>query len=124
LRAAENQDDDRGRDAARALTALRESVRADEFATKLGTALSDADDAVFDWLSEGQRVDPVPPPPPVYRPDDVPIYVPPSPLPAARRAGRTTLAKGAPAREVLGPLQAFLDAHRDEQVIVEWRIQE
>ena len=45
LRAAENQDDDRGRGAARALTALREAVGADEFATKLGPALSAADDA-------------------------------------------------------------------------------
>ena len=35
LRAAEDQDDDRGRDAARALRALREAVGADEFATKL-----------------------------------------------------------------------------------------
>ena len=122
LRAAENQDDDRGRGAARALTALREAVGADEFATRLGSALSTADDAVFEWLSAGQRVEPVPPPP-VYRPDDVPIYVPPSPLPSGR-AGRTTLAKGAPASEVLGPLQAFLDAHRDEQVVVEWRVQE
>ena len=33
-------------------------------------------------------------------------------------------AKGAPASVVLGPLQEFLDAHRDEQVIVEWRVQE
>ena len=40
LRAAENQDDDRGRAAARALTALREAVAADEFATRLGPALS------------------------------------------------------------------------------------
>ena len=123
MRAAEKQDDDLGRGAARALTALREAVGADEFATKLGSALSTADDAVFDWLSAGQRVEPVPPPP-VYRPDDVPIYVPPSPLPPSGRAGRTTLATGAPAREVLGPLQAFLDAHRDEQVVVEWRVQE
>jgi hypothetical protein len=50
--------------------------------------------------------------------------VPPSQLPSSGRTGRTTLAEGAPAREVLGPLQAFLDAHRDEQVIVEWRVQE
>jgi hypothetical protein len=125
LRAAENQDDDRGRDAARALTALRESVGADEFATKLEAALAAADDAVFDWLSEGQRVEPAPlPPPPVYRPDDVPIQVPPSRLPPGNRAGRAALAKGARASEVVGPLQEFLDAHRDEQVIVEWRVEE
>ena len=39
------------------------------------------------------------------RPDDVPIYVPPSPLPPPGRAGRATRAKGAPASEVLGPLR-------------------
>ena len=123
LRAAENQDDDHGRDAARALRALREAVGTDEFATKLRLALSAADDAVFEWLSAGQRAEPVPVPP-VYRPDDVPIYVPPSPLPSAGRAGRATRSKGAPASEVLGPLRAFLDAHPDDQVVVEWRVQE
>ena len=122
LRAAESQDDDNGRAAARVLTALRETLAADEFATRLGPALSQTDDAIFEWLSGGQRAERVPPPP-VYRPDDVPIYVPPS-LPSSGQAGRTTLTKGAPAREVLGPLQAFLDAHRDEQVVVEWRVQE
>jgi hypothetical protein len=54
----------------------------------------------------------------------VPIFVPPSALPSPGRAGRATRGKGAPASEVLGPLAAFLDAHRDEQVIVEWRVQE
>ena len=123
LRAAEDQDDDRGREAARALRALREAVGADEFATKLGPALSAAEDAVFEWLSAGQRAEPVPPPP-VYRPDDVPIYVPPSQLPPPGRSGRATRAKGAPASEVLGPLEEFLEAHRDDQVVVEWRVQE
>ena len=82
LRAAENQADDRGRAAASTLTALREAVGADEFATRLGPALSATDDAIFEWLSAGQPVEPVPAPQP-RRPDDVPIYVPPSPLPSA-----------------------------------------
>jgi hypothetical protein len=123
LYAAEDQDDDRGRDASRALASLRESVRADEFATKLKAALSAADNAVFEWLSDGQRVQ-LPPGQQPRRPDDIPIHVPPSKLAGPGRAGRAALAKGAAAREVLGPLQAFLDAHRDEQVIVEWRVQE
>ena len=122
LRAADGQDDDRGRDAARALRTLRDAVGADEFATKLRPALLAAEDAVFGWLSAGQRVEPVPPPP-VIGPDDVPIHVPPTPLPPGR-SGRATRAKGAPASEVLGPLQAFLDSHRDDQVVVEWRVQE
>ena len=54
LRAAEDQADERGRAAARALRALREAVGADEFATRLGPVLSATDDAVFDWLSAGQ----------------------------------------------------------------------
>jgi uncharacterized protein DUF6079 len=120
LRAAEDRDDDRGREAATALRALREAVGADEFATKLGSALSAADEAVFEWLSGGQRVYEVPDPKP-RRPDDVPIYVP---LTSSGRAGQATRAKGAPASEVLGPLQAFLEAHPDDQVVVEWRVQE
>ena len=123
LRAAENQADDRGRAAASTLTALREAVGADEFATRLGPVVSATDDAIFEWLSAGQPAEPVPGPEP-RRPDDVPIYVPPSPLPSPGQAGRATRAKGAPASEVLGPLAAFLEAHRDEQVIVEWRVQE
>ena len=39
---------------------------------------------------------PVPGPEP-RRPDDVPIYVPPPPLPSPGQAGRATRAKGAPA---------------------------
>jgi len=123
LRAAENQADNRGRGAASTLTALRDAVGADEFATRLGPALAATDDAIFEWLSAGQPVEPVPGPD-ARRPDDVPIFVPPSPLPSPGRAGRATRGKGAPASEVLGPLAAFLDAHRDEQVIVEWRVQE
>ena len=82
-------------------------------------------EGVFSWLMVIPPVVPDPEPDPrPRRPDDVPIYVPPSPLPSSGQAGRTTLARGAPASEVIGPLQAFLDAHRDEQVIVEWRVQE
>jgi hypothetical protein len=122
LRASENQTDDRGRAAAGTLTALREAVEADEFATRLGPVLSRTDDAVFEWLSVGQRVLQVPDPQ-LLRPDDVPIYVPPT-FPPGSGSGRATRAKGAPASEVLDELAAFLDAHRDEQVVVEWRVQE
>jgi hypothetical protein len=37
-------------------------------------------------------------------------------------AQRATLAQGAPAEAVLGTLAAFLRAHPDEQVVVEWRV--
>jgi Family of unknown function (DUF6079) len=120
LRGAENQADDRGRSAARTLNTLREAVGTDEFATRLGQVLSATDDAIFEWLSAvqpGQLVQP----PQVIHPDDVPIQVPPS---RPSLAGSATRARGAPASEVLEPLKAFLDAHRDEQVIVEWRVRE
>ena len=121
LRAAEGQGDEHGRTAASTLRTLREAVTADEFATRLGPVLSRTDDAIFDWLSAGQPVLPVEPPP-ARRPDDVPIQVPPPPLHG--RTGQATRRKGGPASEVLEPLTAFLDAHRDEQVVVEWRVQE
>jgi Family of unknown function (DUF6079) len=123
LRAAENQPDDRGRAAARTLRTLREAVGTDEFNTRLGQVLSATDDAIFEWLSAVQPVQLVQPPQ-VIRPDDVPIQVTPSPLPRPGLAGSATRAMGAPASEVLEPLKAFLDAHRDEQVIVEWRVRE
>ena len=121
LRAAEGQGQEHGRTAASTLRTLREAVTADEFATRLEPVLSRTDDAIFDWLSAGQPVLPVEPPP-ARRPDDVPIQVPPPPLHG--RTGQATRRKGGPASEVLGPLTAFLDAHRDEQVVVEWRVQE
>jgi hypothetical protein len=121
LRAAEGQGEEHGRTAASTLRTLREAVTADEFATRLGPVLSRTDDAIFDWLSAGQPVLPVEPPP-ARRPDDVPIQVPPPPLHG--RTGQATRRKGGPASEVLEPLTAFLDAHRDEQVVVEWRVQE
>jgi hypothetical protein len=120
LRAAEGQPDERGRAAASTLRTLREAVAADEFTTKLGSALTDTDDAIFQWLALGQPAAPIPLPSQV-RPDDVPIQLPPR---SAAAGGTATRAKGAPASEVLGPLTEFLDAHRDEQVIVEWRVQE
>ena len=123
LRAAEHQPDEHGRAATRTLARLREATAADEFATRLGRVLSETDDAIFDWLSVGQPATPVAEPEP-RRPDDVPIYVPPSRLPPPGRSGRATRVKGAPVSEVLGPLRAFLDAHPDDQVVVEWRVQE
>jgi hypothetical protein len=121
LQAAENQSDERGQSAASALRELREAVTADEFTTRLGQALSKTDDDIFDWLSASQPARQVEPPPP-HRPDDVPIQVPPRPV--SGRTGQATRAKGGPASDVIDPLTAFLDAHRDEQVVVEWRVQE
>jgi hypothetical protein len=121
LQAAENQADERGHSAARALRALREAVAADEFTTRLGEALSRTDDDIFDWLSAGQPAQQVEPPS-ARRPDDVPIQVPLRAVPGL--SGQATRIKGGSASEVIDPLTAFLNAHRDEQVVVEWRVQE
>ena len=99
LRDAERQADDRGRAAAGTLKALRDAVAADEFTTRLAPALSTADDAIFEWLT------------------------PPGP-PLSRVSGRATRGKNAPASDVIDPLTEFLEAHRDKQVAVEWRVQE
>jgi hypothetical protein len=120
LRVAENQADERGRDAARTLKTLRDAVAADEFATRLGPILSATDDAIFEWLSAGQPAEPIPPPQHLG-PDDIDIRIP-KPLPGA--SGRATRAKGAASADVIAQLETFLNEHRDEQVVVEWRVQE
>jgi hypothetical protein len=99
LRDAEERADEQGRAAASTLRTLREAVEADEFATRLGPALVAADDAIFAWLTPSKK-----------------------PLPTV--GGRPTMGKGAPNREVLDQVTAFLEAHRDEEVVVQWRVQE
>jgi hypothetical protein len=119
LRAAENQSDERGRTAASTLKRLREAVAADEFATRLEPVLSDTENAIFDWLEEGQRAEAgTPPPQPVPNGVKTPI----TKLPGA--SGGATRAKGTSSADVLTKLETFLDEHRDEQVAVEWRVQE
>ena len=60
LREAEATADDRGRSAASALNALREAVRADEFASRISPALSAAEEALYEWLTAGREPEPVP----------------------------------------------------------------
>ena len=96
LREAETSPDEAGRSAAIILNALRRAVGADELTTRLAPALQAADDAIFDWLAK--------PSPPF--------------------SGTATRAKGAPSAALLEELTAFLDGHEDEQVVVEWRVQE
>jgi hypothetical protein len=93
-------------------------VAADEFATRLAPALSAADDAIFEWLAVGQPKVPDEPQKPL-RPDDVAIS-----LPTRQLGGRGTRDRGAPDDVVIAALTEFLEAHRDEQVVVEWRVQE
>jgi hypothetical protein len=119
LRAAESQGDKHGQAAASTLKTLREAVAADEFATRLGPVLSATDDAIFEWLSAGQPAEPVPPSQHLG-PDDVHIRMPRT-LPGA--SGGARRAKGASSTGVLAQLESFLNEHRDEEVVVEWRVQ-
>ena len=54
LMGAAKQADQRGKAAARILEELRKAVAADEFTVQLPGALDHAEQAVFDWLAEGQ----------------------------------------------------------------------
>jgi len=124
LRAAQDRADGQGMAAASTLRALRDAAVADEFATRLEPALAATDNAIFDWLADGQPTQPVSATQSL-RPDEVGILLPgPQPKPLPGSGGRVTRAKGTPSAEVLSQLAAFLEAHHDEQVIVEWRVQE
>ena len=114
LIAAETRTDDHGQAAARILRELRDAVSADEFAVRLAPALSAAEQAIFDWLADGQ------PSAPAARPA---IPGEPQPRPA-RPAGRVVLASGARPEQALAELSAFLREHRDEEIVVEWRVAE
>ena len=125
LHAAASQPDERGRAAAGTLKDLCAAVTADEFATRLGPALTAADDAIFEWLADRQSAEPGPTgstEPAGHRrvagSGGIPIANPPE------TGGRATRAKGGSPRAVLDQLTEFLSEHRDDQVVVEWRVEE
>ena len=122
LREAEATADDQGRSAASALRALREAIRADEFASRISPALSAAEEALYEWLTAGREPEPFPgrqvplrslcqartrqsPPTPPFR-------------------GTGTRATGTSDSSVLEPLTEFLRSHQDQNVVVEWRVTE
>lgn len=120
LREAEATQDDRGRSAASALNALRDAVRADEFASRISPGLGAAEEALYEWLTVGREPDPIPRRP---DPEPVPVPRPDKPVPP-RTPGTGTRAAGAPDSVVLQPLTEFLRNHPDENVVVEWRVTE
>ena len=123
LRAAENQADDRGRAAARALTSAAGGGRGGRVRDQArpGPVGRRRRHLRLALRGSARRASAEPQPRPPGRRAHLRAAVAATP---AGRSGRATRAKGAPASEVLGPLRAFLDAHRDEQVVVEWRVQE
>jgi len=113
LREAEENNDERGRSAARTLRELREALRADEFASSIKRTLVITDQAIFDWLAGPGPDRPVPGPGPRLGPGPV--------RPTAAR-GSGARSAGAPDGDVLTPLTEFLQAHRGQNVVVEWRV--
>jgi hypothetical protein len=109
------QADERGRSAARILDELKKAVTADEFSTRLSSALATAEEAAFNWLKEGQAGQPAAPSEPAYRP----AVGPAEPLPGP--AGSAVIGPGEEPDQALSALRSFLDEHRDAQVTIEWR---
>jgi hypothetical protein len=125
LREAEATADDRGRSAASALKALRQAVRADEFASRISPALSAAEEALYEWLTAAREPEHVPEPEPDPGPGPDTGWIPDRGKPAPPAPPGTGMrGAGAPDSDVLQPLTEFLRSHTDEAVVVEWRVTE
>jgi hypothetical protein len=120
LVAAAGAEDPAGHAAAGILRNLRAALSADELATRLVPVLRDTTEATFGWLADRVPA-PLPPPPPdavqPLRPDDVQIVVPDTPVSGGSRRSASSSDDS-----VLAPLRAFLAAHPDEAIAVEWRV--
>jgi hypothetical protein len=123
LREAEATQDDRGQSAASALNALRSAVRADEFSSHIGPALSVAEEAVFEWLTAGQNQDQEQDED-KRQDDDKSRKTDWFRKPVNASSGRASRSTGASDTSVLEPLADFLRNHQDENVVVEWRVAE
>ena len=108
----QGQANERGRAAASTLEDLRDAVAADEFTTGLGPP---SPHRAGDLRLAGPGQPAAADTPPTSRRGECP-----------QRRGRAARAARRPGQRappaVLGQLTAFLDAHHDEQVIVEWRV--
>jgi hypothetical protein len=111
LREAEENNDDRSRSAASTLRELRQTLRADEFASSIKRALVITDQAIFDWLAGPGPGRPVPGPGP-------------GPVRPTAARGSGTRSAGAPDSDIITPLTEFLRAHRGQEVVAEWRVAE
>jgi len=130
LRQAEQDNDDRGQSAASTLRALRESVGKDEFASRVRTALTVTEEALYEWLT-APRPDAVWTVPGTGTAGDTTPpgagQTPPGPgsdRPAAETTGTATRDAGGRDADVLTLLGEFLRAHHGQRVVVEWRAQD
>ena len=110
LIAAEKQRDQRGADAKAAVDRLRAALTADELAQPIGAALQRADNDAFAWLSAA--VTPTPTPAPT-----------PGPAPQPPAAGKRSVSTRADIAWVQSDIEAFIDEHEGQRIVVEWRIE-
>jgi len=96
-------DDDRGRQARAILERLREVLTAEELPSQLGPALKRAEDEAFAWAFTPPSPPRRPPPPP-------------------GGAGRRVVDSSADLEAALDEVRAFVEEHRGQRVVVEWRI--
>ena len=107
---AEKQKDERGADAKAALDRLRAALTTDELAQPIGAALQRADNDVFAWLAAA--VTPTPTPRRLRRP--------------RRNRGERearSCATRADIAWVQADIEAFIDEHEGQNIVVEWRIE-
>ena len=107
---AEKQKDARGADARAALDRLRAALTTDELAQPIGSALQRADNDVFAWLQAAVVPGPNPQPTP-----------PPAPQPTA--SGKRDVSTKADIAWVKADIEAFIDEHEGQSIVVEWRIE-
>lgn len=117
LIAAAQGDDEPGKAAAQILAGLREAVQSDEFAIRLPAALAGTDQAIFDWLADGQRTRQVIPPAGEIGTGDTGSVGRESPP-----AGRGVVAPGGDPEQVVAQVRAFIGEHGGREVTVEWRV--
>jgi len=106
---AEKQKDARGTDAKAALDRLRAALTTDELAQPIGSALQRAENDVFAWLVEPMPQPPFPPTP--------------TPAPQPKASGKRDVTTKADITWVTADIEAFIDEHDGQSIVVEWRIE-
>jgi hypothetical protein len=108
---AENQPSPRGAEAKVALDHLRSAFNADELTQPIDTALQKADDDAFAWLSAAATPAPTPQP------------TPPPPSPEPEASGKRDVSTRADIAWVTADIEAFVDEHQGQSIVVEWRVE-